>query len=125
MSNRKTIFAENGAAPAGPYSHAVIANGFVYVSGQGPHHPETGELPADFKGEVTQTLKNLEIILKAAGTDLAHVVKVGAYLADLARFADYNEVYETFFPSSRPARTTVGCQLNGIQVEIDVVAVLP
>ncbi|WP_207459263.1 Rid family detoxifying hydrolase [Azospirillum sp. SYSU D00513] len=125
MTVRKTIFAEQGAKPAGQYSHAIVANGFVYVSGQGPHHPETGELPADFAGEVRQTLRNLEIILKAAGTDLAHVVKVNSYLSDLGRFKEYNEIYKEFFPSAPPARTTIGCALNAIQVEIDCVAVLP
>lgn len=125
MTNRKPIFAEKGAKPAGQYSHAIVANGTVYVSGQGPHHPETGELPADFAGEVRQTLRNLEIILKAAGTDLAHVVKVNSYLTDLGRFQEYNAIYKEFFPELPPARTTIGCLLNGIQVEIDCIAVLP
>jgi 2-iminobutanoate/2-iminopropanoate deaminase len=125
MSKRTAIFADKGAKPAGPYSHAIVANGFVWVSGQGPHEPETGKLPADFEGEVRQTLKNLEIILKAAGTDLAHVVKVTAYLDDLSKFAAYNEVYRTFFPVEPPARTTVAAGLAGIQVEIDCIAVLP
>lgn len=125
MTNRKPIFAEKGAKPAGQYSHAIVANGTVYVSGQGPHHPETGELPADFAGEVRQTLRNLEIILKAAGTDLAHVVKVNSYLIDLGRFQEYNAIYKEFFPEHPPARTTIGCLLNGIQVEIDCIAVLP
>jgi 2-iminobutanoate/2-iminopropanoate deaminase len=125
MTNRQPIFAEKGAKPAGQYSHAIIANGFVYVSGQGPHHPDTGELPPTFAEEVRQTLRNLEIILKAAGTDLAHVVKVNSYLSDLGRFQEYNALYTEFFPSAPPARTTIGCVLNGIQVEIDCVAVLP
>lgn len=125
MTIRKPIFAERGAKPAGQYSHAIVTNGFVYVSGQGPHHPETGELPPDFAGEVRQTLRNMEIILKAAGTDMAHVVKVNSYLTDLARFQEYNAIYAEFFPEAPPARTTIGCLLNGIQVEIDCIAVLP
>lgn len=123
--NRSAIFADQGLKPAGAYSHAIVANGFVYVSGQGPQDPRTGALPADFAGEVRQTLKNLEIILKAAGSDLDHVVKVNAYLADLGRFTEFNDVYKTVFTTAPPARTTIGCQLNGIQVEIDCVAVLP
>lgn len=125
MTARKTVFASEGAKPAGPYSHAVIANGFVFVSGQGSHHPKTGALPEDFAGEVRQSLRNVEIILKAAGTDLAHVVRVNAYLTDLANFQVFNAVYKEFFPDQPPARTTIGCQLNGIQVEIDCMAVLP
>jgi 2-iminobutanoate/2-iminopropanoate deaminase len=125
MSKRTAIFAEHGAKPAGPYSHAIVANGTVWVSGQGPQDPATGKIPGDFEGEVRQVLKNLETILKAAGTDLDHVVKVTAYLADLGRFAEYNEVYRTFFTKEPPARTTVGAGLSGIQVEIDCIAVLP
>ena len=125
MSVRTPIFADQAVKPAGHYSHAIIANGFVYVSGQGPHHPQTGEMPADFAGEVRQTLRNLEIILQAAGSDLAHVVKINSYLSDLKYFSEYNEIYKEFFPGSPPARTTIGCALNNIQVEIDCVAVLP
>jgi len=125
MTNRKAIFAGKGAKPAGQYSHAIVANGFVYVSGQGPVDPETGKMPGDFAGEVRQVLRNIQTILKAAGTDMAHVVKVNAYLADLGRFKEYNEIYKEFFASEPPARTTIGCQLNGIQVEIDAIAVLP
>ncbi len=125
MSNRTAIFAENAVKPAGQYSHAIVANGFVFVSGQGPHHPVTGEMPADFAGEVRQTLRNLEIILKAAGSDLSQVVKVNTYLTDLGRFQEYNRIYAEFFPNLPPARTTIGCLLNNIQVEIDCIAVLP
>ncbi len=125
MSNRKAINAQKGAKPAGQYSHAIVANGFVYVSGQGPVDPATGKKPADFAGEVRQVLRNIQTILEAAGTDMQHVVKINAYLTDLARFQEYNEVYKEFFATEPPARTTIGCQLNGIQVEIDAIAVLP
>ena len=125
MSKRMPIFAKDGAKPGGHYSHAIVANGFVFVSGQGSRHPQTNELPADFAGEVRQALRNVEAILKAAGTDLAHVVRVNAYLTDLGQFKAYNDVYKEFFADQPPARTTVGCLLNGINVEIDCIAVLP
>lgn len=125
MTKRTPIFAKDGAKPAGQYSHAIVANGFVFVSGPGPHHPKTGELPPDFAGEVRQAIRNMEIILKAAGTDLSQVVRVNAYLNDLGNFKAYNDIYKEFFAVEPPSRTTIGCQLNGIQVEIDCIAVLP
>lgn len=111
--------------PAGPYSHAIVANGFVFVSGQGPHNPETGQMPDNFQEQVRQTLRNVQTILEGAGTNLQHVVKVNSYLTDLTRFQEYNEVYREFFPDGPPARTTIAADLLGILVEIDCIAVLP
>ncbi len=121
---RKTVTAENGPAPAGPYSHAVVANGFVFISGQGPVDPETGAMPDAFADQVRQTFKNARTILEAAGAGLDDVVKVNAYLTDLTRFAEFNEVYKEFFQDDPPARTTVATALLGILVEVDCVAVL-
>ncbi len=122
---RKAIMVDGAAKPGGHYSHAVIAGGFVYVAGQGPVDPATGVMPDAFAAQVRQTLRNLQAILKGAGADLKDVVKVNAYLSDITRFQEYNTIYKEFFPSEPPARTTIGCQLVGIQVEIDCVAVLP
>jgi 2-iminobutanoate/2-iminopropanoate deaminase len=122
---RKALIVEGAAKVAGLYSHAVIANGFVYVAGQGPADPKTGVVPDAFAEQVRQTLRNVQTILKGAGADFKDVVKVNAYLSDLTRFAEYNVIYKEFFTSEPPARTTIGCQLFGIQVEIDCVAVLP
>lgn len=122
---RRAVMVDGAAKPGGQYSHAVIANGCVYVSGQGPKDPATGAVPEGFGDQVRQTIRNLQTILRGAGADLQDVVKVNAYLSDLARFREYNDVYSAFFASSPPARTTVGCQLLGIQIEIDCIAVLP
>jgi 2-iminobutanoate/2-iminopropanoate deaminase len=122
---RTTIMVEGAVKAAGQYSHAVIANGFIYVSGQGPADPATNVVPDGFAAQVRQTLRNVQIILKGAGADLKDVVKVNAYLSDVTRFREYNTIYQEFFTSDPPARTTVGSQLVGIQVEIDCVAVLP
>ncbi len=121
---RQAVMVQGAARPAGPYSHAVVANGFVFVSGQGPADPATGRVPDGFAAQVEQTLRNVETILKGAGASLRDVVKIGAYLSDLTRFAEYNEVYKRFFPENPPARTTVGCQLLGILVEIDAIAAI-
>jgi 2-iminobutanoate/2-iminopropanoate deaminase len=119
---RQTVMAENGPAPAGPYSHAVVANGFVFISGQGPIDPETGTMPDAFVDQVRQTLENVRTILEAAGSSLDDVVKVNAYVTDLTRFAEFNEVYKEFFENDPPARTTVAAALLGMLVEIDCVA---
>ena len=121
---RQTVTAEKGPAPAGPYSHAVVANGFVFVSGQGPVDPETGTMPDAFKDQVRQTLRNVQTILEAAGSSLDDVVKVNAYVTDLTRFAEFNEVYKEFFQNDPPARTTVASGLLGFLVEIDCIAAL-
>ena len=122
--NRETVTAASAPEPAGPYSHAVVANGFVYVSGQGPVDPATGSTPDGFEDQVRRTFENLRTILEAAGSDLGSVLKVNAYLTDLTRFARFNEVYKEFFGDEPPARTTVGADLLGILVEIDCVAVV-
>ena len=119
---KQTVMAEKGPAPAGPYSHAVIANGFVFISGQGPIDPETGTMPDAFVDQVRQTLENVRTILEAAGSSLDGVVKVNAYVTDLTRFAEFNEVYKEFFEKDPPARTTVGAALLGMLVEVDCVA---
>ena len=121
---RKTVTPEGGPAPGGPYSPAVVANGFIFVAGQGPVDPETGEMPDGFEDQVRQTLRNLQTVLEAAGSSLDDVVKVNAYLTDLTRFAQFNEVYKEFFRHDPPARTTVGVALLGFLVEVDCVAQL-
>jgi 2-iminobutanoate/2-iminopropanoate deaminase len=119
---KKTVMAEKGPKPAGPYSHAVVANGFVFISGQGPVDPETNTMPDAFADQVRQTLRNVQTILEAAGTSLDNVVKVNAYVTDLTRFQEFNEVYGEFFQQDPPARTTVGASLLGFLVEVDCVA---
>ena len=122
---RKPIMVDGAVKPAGQYSHAIIANGFVYVSGQGPADPVTNIVPDGFADQARQTLRNVQTILQGAGASLTDVVKVNTYLSDVTRFGEYNEIYREFFPENPPARTTVGGQLVGIQVEIDCVAILP
>jgi 2-iminobutanoate/2-iminopropanoate deaminase len=121
---RRIVMADKGPAPAGPYSHAVVANGFVFISGQGPVNPETGAAPDAFADQVRQTFENVQTILEAAGSSLDDVVKVNAYVTDLTRFAAFNEVYKEFFQDDPPARTTVGAALLGILVEVDCIAAL-
>ena len=122
---RAQITAEQGAKPAGPYSHAISCRGtFVYVSGQGPVDPFTGVAPGDFREAAAQTLRNVRTIVEAAGATMADVVKVNAYLCDMANFPVFNEVYKTFFAAAYPARTTVQSDMT-IPIEVDAIVVLP
>ncbi len=120
---RKVITATRAPRPRGPYSQAIVADGFVYVSGQVPANPETNELElGDIRTETRRTLENVRLVLEAAGSSLGDVVRVGVFLADLNDFAAMNEVYREFFPEDPPARSTVGAQLPRIKIEIDCIA---
>ena len=116
---------ESAPAAIGPYSQAIRANGFVYVSGQIPIDPQTGEFVAGGVREQTeQVLKNLSAVLKAAGSGLERVVKTTVFLADMKEFAAMNEVYSKFFNSEPPARATVAAAglPRDARVEIEAVA---
>jgi 2-iminobutanoate/2-iminopropanoate deaminase len=119
---RKAVMVQQAAKPGGHYSHAIIANGTVYVSGQVPRDPVSGAVPESFADQVRLALRNVDTILRGIGLDLSDAVKITTYLTDLSRFKEYNEIYREFFPTDPPARTTVGCQLVGMQVEIDCIA---
>jgi 2-iminobutanoate/2-iminopropanoate deaminase len=124
---RTPIYTAKGAKPQGPYSQAIVAGGpQVYVSGQGPVDPESGELRlGSFREQAELTFQNIGTLLKAAGTSWEHVVKVNAYLADLGDFAEFNEVYKQYLTEPYPARTTVQSGLNRIAIEVDCIAVVP
>jgi 2-iminobutanoate/2-iminopropanoate deaminase len=115
-------------APRGPYSPAVRAGDFIFVSGQVPVDPLTQQMvTGDIREETRQTLNNVKSILEGCGATLADVVRCGVYLADGNDFAGMNEVYAEFFGASKPARSTIACQfaIPGIKVEIDAVAYKP
>ena len=120
---RKVIRPLDAPRPKGPYSPAIVADGFVFVAGQGPINPKTNEFElGDIRSETRLTLENIRAILRAAGSSMHEVVRVGVFLADIRDFDAMNEVYKEFFPEDPPARTTVGVQLPKIKVEIDCVA---
>lgn len=123
---KKIITSSNAPAPIGPYSHAVLVNGTLYVSGQVPKNAHTGEMvTGDIKAETHQVMKNLEAILKEAEMDFTHVVKTTIFCVDLNDFAAINEVYGSYFSGQFPARETVQVvrlPLNS-NVEISVIAV--
>jgi 2-iminobutanoate/2-iminopropanoate deaminase len=120
---RKVIRTSEGPRPRGPYSQAIVADGFVFVAGQASVNPSTNELElGDVRSETRRTLQNIRAILEAAGSSLRDVVRVGVFLADMKDFDGMNAVYREFFTEDPPARTTVGAQLSKIKVEIDCIA---
>ena len=121
--SKQQISTKFGASPIGAYSQGIRAGDFIFVSGQGPLDPATGQLVlGTIEEQTARVLENIKIILAAAGATMADVVKVNAHLSDVALFERYNKVYATYFPDPKPARTTVGSQLMGILVEIDAIA---
>ncbi len=115
------------AAPRGPYSPAVRAGDFIFVSGQLAVDPVTNQfVPGDIQQETRMTLNNIKRILEGAGSSMADAVRVGVFLADGTEFAKMNEVYAEFFGDAKPARTTIVCNFSAdIRVEIDCVAYSP
>lgn len=119
------ISTKQAPAAIGPYSQAIRTGNLIFVSGQLPIDPATGE-PAgdDIKTLTRQSLTNISNILKEAGTDMSHVVKTTVFLADMADFAAMNEVYATFFTAPFPARSAVAIKTlpKNAKVEIECVA---
>lgn len=120
------VITDRAPAAVGPYSQAIVAGELVFVSGQIPLDPTTGELvEGDFSAQVEQVLRNLEAVLTAAGCDRRRVAKVTVFLTDLRRFAEMNAIYERFFGDHRPARAAVEVSAlpRGAAVEMEAVAV--
>lgn len=114
-------------APIGPYSQAVSANGMLFISGQIPIIPQTGELESSsISAETEQVMKNLQAILTEAGTDFRSVVKTSIFITDMDDFAAVNEVYGKYFTVEPPARETVAVRTlpKSVNVEISCIAVL-
>jgi 2-iminobutanoate/2-iminopropanoate deaminase len=121
----KSIRTPNAPLPAGHYAQAIVHNGLVYVSGQLPVDPETGEKRiGSIEDQTSQALKNVAAILRAAGSDLDQVVKATVYISDVELWDRVNKVYGEFFGAHRPARAIVPTRdLHfGFQIEIEVIA---
>lgn len=123
MMPKQLVNTDGVARPGGAYSPCLRAGDFIFVAGQGPIDPQTGKVVGDtIEAQTAQVLDNIKAILGAAGAGMADVVKSTVHLSDLGLFDRYNKVYAAYFPDPKPVRTTVGSQLHGIMVEIDVIA---
>jgi 2-iminobutanoate/2-iminopropanoate deaminase len=123
-SDKRIVTSPDFPKLLGPYSHAVVAGGFVFVAGQAPVNPKTQKLElGDIKSESRLELTNIATMLRAANSSLENVVKVSVHLADLKDFEAMSEVYREFFKDDFPARTTVQAVLrSGRKIEIDCIA---
>jgi 2-iminobutanoate/2-iminopropanoate deaminase len=125
---REAVQAPGAPAAIGPYSPAIRAGGLLFISGQIPLRPDTGELVAgDVTVQTDQVMRNLAALLQAAGAGFEHVVRTTVYLTDLNDFAAMNDVYARHVVSPAPARATVQVSRlpRDVKVEIDAIAVLP
>lgn len=122
---KKTINAPGAPAAVGPYVHAVEAGGLIFTSGQLGLLPDTGVLAEGIEAQTHQSFQNLDLVLKAAGSDFDHVVKTSVFLDDINDFAKVNEVYAQYFKGETPARSCVQVAKlpKGGLVEIEVIAV--
>ena len=123
---KKVINTSNAPAPIGPYSQAIAAGGFVFVSGQIPSNPSTGEIvTGGIKVETLQVMENIKAILTEASLDFSNIVKTSIFLTDMQNFAQVNEVYGTYFTDQFPARETVQVAAlpKNVNVEISVTAI--
>jgi 2-iminobutanoate/2-iminopropanoate deaminase len=124
---RQAVSAPNAAKPIGPYSPAIRAGNLLFLSGQVGFDPSTGALVGrDISEQTDQVMRNIDALLKAAGTDFAHVVRTTVFLADMDEFAKMNEVYARYVVDPPPARSTVQVARlpRDARVEIDVIAVI-
>lgn len=120
----KIIKTTNAPAAVGTYSQAVMANGFLFASGQLGINPATGELQPDFKSQAEQVMKNVKAILDEAGLSFSNVVKTTVLLSDISNFATLNEVYAQYFSEPYPARSAFAVRdiPKGGLIEMEVIA---
>ena len=122
----KKINTSEAPEPVGPYSQAIRAGDFLFISGQIPLNPQSRKIEGNIKEQTERVIKNIEAILKAENSSLEDVVKVTVYLKDLKEFGEMNEIYERYFGNSKPARVTV--EVSGLpknaRIEMDAIAYL-
>jgi 2-iminobutanoate/2-iminopropanoate deaminase len=126
-SSRESIYAPDAPEAIGPYAHAVRVGDLLFCSGQIPLDPRTGELVAGTVADQTgRCLENLAAVCQAVGTTLGDAVRLTVYTTEMDRFADINEVYESFFESDPPARVAIGVAAlpRAAKVEIDAVVAI-
>ena len=127
MTGKKVILTSKAPQPRGPYSQAVIQNGILYISGQGPIDPVTNKLiKGTIEQETTRTLENIKAIAVEAGGKLENALKITCYLANMDDYAAFNNAYKDYFIKEPPARTTIqaGKLPADMKMEIDAIVVL-
>lgn len=122
--NKEVVQPKAMRKPAAPYSPGIKAGGFLYVSGQVPVNPQTGEIvKGGIEEQTRQTLENIKAVLEAGGSSMDKVVKCTVFMTDVGEFSKMNEVYRSFFPKDPPARSTVEVSKLAIDVKIEIEAI--
>lgn len=122
---KKVISTNNAPKAVGPYSQAIECDNFIFISGQLPIDPNTGEMPQEIGKQTEYCIKNIQAILNSVGLDLKNVVKTTVFMTDLTKFPVMNEFYSKFFNENPPARSTIEVKAlpKGASVEIEAIAV--
>ncbi|MCQ2286471.1 MAG: RidA family protein [Bacteroidales bacterium] len=122
---KKAIHTEKAPKAIGPYSQAIEANGMLFISGQIPVNPATGEIPEGIEAQTEQVMKNIEAILNEAGYTFANIVKTTCLLSDMSSFQPMNAVYAKYFPENPPARAAFAVKElpKSVMVEIESIAI--
>jgi 2-iminobutanoate/2-iminopropanoate deaminase len=120
----RVVRTESAPAAIGPYSQAIVANGFVFCSGQIAIEPKSGDIPPGLEAQAHQVLKNLKEVLAASGSSIAQVVKTTVFVRNMGDFAQINAIYASYFPDRPPARSTVEVSRlpRDVLVEIEAIA---
>jgi 2-iminobutanoate/2-iminopropanoate deaminase len=118
------VKSNNAPAPSGGYSQAIVADRFLFMSGQGPYAADGSLVDGSLEAQIRQVFANLSAVAEAAGGSLARAVRVGVYLSDLKHFDEMDRVYREIFGEPRPARTTIQSDLVGFDIEADAVVLL-
>jgi 2-iminobutanoate/2-iminopropanoate deaminase len=122
---KRIIYTESAPKPIGPYSQAIVSNGFIFTAGQGAIDPSTNKwLGGDIREQTTRVLENIKAVLEAAGSSLEKVVKVNVFLRRKELFSEMNDVYSRYFKENPPARSTVVTDLllDDMLIEIETIA---
>lgn len=122
---KKTVFTDKAPKAIGPYSQAIETDSFVFISGQLPVNPQTGEIPDSIEKQTEYALNNIKAILESIKLNLNNIVKTTVYMTDLSEFSKMNDVYAKYFTENPPARATLEVKglPKGVKVEIEAIAV--
>ena len=124
MAEKKAFKTDKAAIPGGPYSQAIIYNGIIYLSGQGPIDPQTNQVVhGTIEQETELSMENIRIILEEAGSSLSKVLQITAYLLNMREYGRFNEVYRRYFPEEPPARTCIQAARLPFDIRVEISAI--
>ena len=124
MAEKKALETNKAAIPGGPYSQAIIYNGIIYLSGQGPIDSQTNQVVhGTIEQETELSMENIRIILEESGSSLSKVLQINAYLLSIREYGRFNEVYKRYFPKEPPARTCIQAARLPFDIRVEISAI--